>query len=72
MGDCVAGGSICASGTAESERPDSIWLEETGFDVVLTAAGDNKVNVIRHAVVEDEAHELREKLEAAGAGLELK
>lgn len=71
--------------------------EKTEFDVVLTSAGDKKINVIKEVraitglglkeakelvegapkpvkegVAKDEAEELKKKLEAAGAGVELK
>jgi len=71
--------------------------EKTEFDVILTSAGDKKINVIKEvraitglglkeakelvegapkpvkeAVSKDEAEELKKKLEAAGAGVELK
>ena len=71
--------------------------EKTEFDVILTSAGEKKINVIKEvraitglglkeakelvegapkavkeAVSKDEANELKEKLEAAGAGVELK
>lgn len=71
--------------------------EKTEFDVVLTSAGDKKINVIKEvrgitglglveakglvegapktvkeAVSKDEAEEIKKKLEAAGAQVELK
>ena len=71
--------------------------EKTEFDVVLTAFGDKKINVIKEvrgitglglkeakelvegapkpvkeAVSKDEAEEIKKKLEAAGASIELK
>ncbi|WP_396588520.1 50S ribosomal protein L7/L12 [Bermanella sp. R86510] len=71
--------------------------EQTEFDVILTSAGDKKVNVIKavreatglglkeakgmvdgapaavkEGVSKDEAEELKAKLEAAGAGVEVK
>ena len=71
--------------------------EKTEFDVVLTAAGDQKINVIKEVraitglglkeakdlvegapkavkegVTKDEAEEVKKKLEAAGASVELK
>ncbi|UPA28719.1 MAG: 50S ribosomal protein L7/L12 [Verrucomicrobiota bacterium] len=71
--------------------------EKTEFDVVLSAAGDNKINVIKEvraitglglkeakdlvdgapktvkeAVSKTEAEEMKKKLEAAGAKVELK
>ncbi|MEM6648939.1 MAG: 50S ribosomal protein L7/L12 [Pseudomonadota bacterium] len=84
----AAAGGGDAGGAAE---------EKDEFDVVLTSAGDKKINVIKEvraitglglkeakelvesapkpvkeAVSKDEANELKEKLEAAGAGVELK
>lgn len=78
-------------GTAEAKE------EKTEFDVVLSAAGDNKINVIKEvraitglglkeakdlvdgapktvkeAVSKAEAEEMKKKLEAAGAKVELK
>ncbi len=71
--------------------------EQTEFDVILTAAGEKKINVIKEVrgitglglkeakdlvegapkavkeqVSKDEANELKAKLEAAGASVELK
>ena len=71
--------------------------EKTEFDVVLTAAGDQKINVIKEVraitslglkeakdmvegapkavkegVTKDEAEEVKKKLEAAGASVEIK
>lgn len=71
--------------------------EKTEFDVVLTGAGDKKINVIKEvraitglglkeakeavegapktlkeAVAKDEAEEIKKKLEAAGATVEIK
>jgi len=71
--------------------------EKTDFDVVLTAAGDQKINVIKEVraitglglkeakdlvegapkpvkegVSKDEAEEMKKKLEAAGASVEVK
>jgi len=71
--------------------------EQTEFDVILTSAGEKKVNVIKavreatglglkeakgmvdgapaavkEGVSKDEAEELKAKLEAAGAGVEVK
>ena len=84
----VAGG---AGGAAEAAE------EKTEFDVVLAAAGDKKIEVIKEvrsitglglkeakdlvegapktvkeACAKDEAEELKKKLEAAGAKVELK
>ncbi|MDH5488366.1 MAG: 50S ribosomal protein L7/L12 [Rhodospirillaceae bacterium] len=71
--------------------------EKTEFDVVLTAAGDQKINVIKEVraitglglkeakdlvegapkpvkegISKDEAEEMKKKLEAAGASVEIK
>ncbi|CCQ74617.1 50S ribosomal protein L7/L12 [Magnetospira sp. QH-2] len=71
--------------------------EKTEFDVILTSAGEKKINVIKEVraitglglkeakdlvegapkpvkegVPKDEAEELKKKLEAAGAGVEVK
>ena len=84
----VAGGGGAAAEAAE---------EKTEFDVVLAAAGDKKIEVIKEvraitglglkeakdlvegapktvkeAAAKDEAEELKKKLEAAGAKVELK
>ena len=86
----VAAAGGAAGGEAAAEEKDE-------FDVVLTSAGDKKINVIKEVraitglglkeakelvesapkpvkegVAKDEANELKEKLEAAGAGVELK
>ena len=86
----VAAVGGAAGGEAAAEEKDE-------FDVVLTSAGDKKINVIKEVraitglglkeakelvesapklvkegVSKDEANELKEKLEAAGAGVELK
>lgn len=82
-----------AAGAAEAAAEE----EKTEFDVVLAAAGDKKINVIKEvraitglglkeakdlvegapktvkeAVAKAEAEELKKKLEAAGASVELK
>jgi large subunit ribosomal protein L7/L12 len=57
--------------------------EKDEFDVILTSAGDKKINVIKEvrgitglglkeAAAKDEAEEIKKKLEAAGASVELK
>lgn len=90
----AAGGAMMMAGPAGGGEAAE---EQTEFDVVLTSAGDKKINVIKEvraitglglkeakemvegapktvkeAVSKDEANELKEKLEAAGAGVELK
>lgn len=86
----AAAGGAAAGGEAAAEEKDE-------FDVVLTAAGDKKINVIKEvraitglglkeakemvegapktvkeAAPKAEAEELKAKLEAAGASVELK
>src|SRR5215207_2409450 len=46
--------------------------EKTEFNVVLTEAGAQKINVIKEGVSKDEAAKLKAQLEAAGAKVELK
>ncbi len=85
--------AVAAAGGAAAEAAE----EKTEFDVVLTGAGDKKINVIKEvraitglglkeakdlvegapqtvkeAVGKDEADELKTKLEAAGASVEVK
>lgn len=87
MAGAVAAGGDAAGGAAE----------KTDFDVVLTAAGDKKIQVIKEVrgitglglkeakdlvdgapktikegVAKEEAEEMKTKLEAAGATIELK
>ncbi len=87
----VAAAGAAGGGEAEAEE------EQTEFDVVLTAAGDKKIGVIKEVrgltslglkeakelvesapkavlegVAKDAAEEAKEKLEAAGATVELK
>ena len=91
----AAGGAVMMAGPAAG--PAEAAEEQTEFDVVLTDAGPNKINVIKEvraitglglkeakdlveaggkAVKEQapkaEAEELKKKLEAAGAKVELK
>ncbi len=91
----AAGGAVMMAGPAGDAAPEV--EEQTEFDVILVAAGDKKINVIKEvraitglglkeakdlveaggkAVKEgagkDEAEELKKKLEAAGAKVELK
>jgi len=42
------------------------------FDVVMTSFGEKKINVIKEAASKAEAEEVKAKLEAAGATVELK
>jgi large subunit ribosomal protein L7/L12 len=92
----AAGGAVMMAGPAAGGEAAAAE-EQTEFDVVLTAAGDKKINVIKEvraitglglkeakelvegapktvkeAVSKDEAAQLKEKLEAAGATVELK
>lgn len=87
----VAAAGVGGAGEAEAEE------EQTEFDVVLTAAGDKKIGVIKEVrgltslglkeakelvesapkavlegVAKDAAEDAKEKLEAAGATVELK
>jgi large subunit ribosomal protein L7/L12 len=89
---------VSAASFAVAAAPAAAVAEEQDkFEVVLTAAGDNKINVIKEVrtitglglkeakdlveaapktvksdVSKDEAAELKKKLEAAGAKVELK
>ena len=91
----AAGGAVMMAGPAAGGAAEAAE-EKTEFDVVLTEAGPNKINVIKEVrgitglglkeakdLVEaggkvkegankDEAEELKKKLEAAGAKVELK
>ncbi len=84
-------------GAAASAAPAEAAEEQTEFDVILLAAGDKKIQVIKEvraitglglkeakalveeapkpvkeAVAQDEAAKLKEKLEAAGAQVDIK
>ena len=89
----AAGGAVMMAGPAAAAEAVE---EKTEFDVVLTEAGANKINVIKEVraitglglkeakdlveaggkvkegAAKDEAEELKKKLEAAGAKVELK
>ena len=89
----AAGGAVMMAGPAAAAEAAE---EKTEFDVVLTDAGANKINVIKEvrgitglglkeakdlveaggkvkeAAAKDEAEEIKKKLEAAGAKVELK
>ena len=91
----AAGGAVMMAGPAGGAAAPA-EEEKTEFDVVLTDAGANKINVIKEvraitglglkeakdlveaggkvkeAAAKDEAEELKKKLEAAGAKVELK
>ena len=64
----VAAAPAAAGGDAPAEEKDE-------FTIMLTAAGDKKINVIKEVkagVNKKEAEEIKAKLEAAGAKVELK
>jgi large subunit ribosomal protein L7/L12 len=86
-----------AAPAAAAAGPAAAAEEKTEFDVILAAAGDKKINVIKEvraitglglkeakdlveaapkavkeAVTKDEAEEVKKKLEAAGAKVEVK
>ena len=92
----AGGGAVVMAAPGGGDGGDGA-AEKTEFDVILTSAGDKKINVIKEVrgitglglkeakelvegapkpvkegVSKDEANELKEKLEAAGAGVELK
>ncbi|MEM9421135.1 MAG: 50S ribosomal protein L7/L12 [Pseudomonadota bacterium] len=92
----AAGGAVVMAGPGGGDAGGA-EAEKDEFDVVLTAVGDKKINVIKEVrgitglglkeakelvegapkpvkegVSKDEANELKEKLEAAGATVELK
>ncbi|MFD1797772.1 50S ribosomal protein L7/L12 [Paracoccus aurantiacus] len=90
----AAGGAVMMAGPAAGAGEAA--EEKTEFDVVLTEAGANKINVIKEVrgitglglkeakdlveaggkvkegAAKDEAEEIKKKLEAAGAKVELK
>ncbi|AOZ70286.1 50S ribosomal protein L7/L12 [Rhodobacter xanthinilyticus] len=90
----AAGGAVMMAGPAAAAAPAE--EEKTEFDVVLTDAGANKINVIKEvraitglglkeakdlveaggkvkeAAAKAEAEDIKKKLEAAGAKVELK
>ncbi len=93
----AAGGGVVMAGPGGGGDAGAAAEEKTEFDVILTSAGDKKINVIKEvrgitglglkeakelvegapkpvkeAVSKEEAEELKGKLEAAGAGVELK
>lgn len=93
----AAGGAVMMAGPADGAGGGEAAEEQTEFDVILKAAGDKKINVIKEvraitglglkeakdlveaggkAVKEgaskEEAEEIKGKLEAAGAEVELK
>ncbi|ASP19391.1 50S ribosomal protein L7/L12 [Antarctobacter heliothermus] len=92
----AAGGAVMMAGPA-GDAGGAAEEEKTEFDVILKAAGDKKINVIKEVrgitglglkeakelveaggkavkegVSKDEAEEIKKKLEAAGAEVEVK
>jgi len=93
----AAGGAVMMAGPAAGGDTGGAAEEQTEFDVILKAAGGQKINVIKEVraitglglkeakdlveaggkavkegVSKDEAEEIKGKLEAAGAEVELK
>ena len=93
----AAGGAVMVAGPAAGGAAAPAEEEKTEFDVVLTEAGPNKINVIKEvraitglglkeakdlveaggkavkeAAPKAEAEDIKKKLEAAGAKVELK
>lgn len=93
----AAGGAVMMAGPADGGAGGAAEEEKTEFDVILKAAGDKKINVIKEVraitglglkeakdlveaggkavkegVDKAEAEEIKGKLEAAGAEVELK
>jgi large subunit ribosomal protein L7/L12 len=93
----AAGGAVMMAGPAGGDAGGAAAEEQTEFDVILKAAGDKKINVIKEVraitglglkeakelveaggkpvkegVDKAEAEEIKGKLEAAGAEVELK
>jgi large subunit ribosomal protein L7/L12 len=93
----AAGGAVMMAGPAGGDAGGAAEEEKTEFDVILKAAGDKKINVIKEVrgitglglkeakelveaggkavkegVSNEEAEEIKGKLEAAGAEVELK
>ena len=93
----AAGGAVMVAGAAGGDAGGAAAEEKTEFDVILKAAGDKKINVIKEVrgitglglkeakelveaggkavkegVDKAEAEEIKAKLEAAGAEVELK
>ena len=64
----AAGGAAGGDGAAAEE-------EQSSFDVIITAAGDKKIQVIKpvkEGIERDEADKLKAALEEAGASVEVK
>ena len=93
----AAGGAVMVAGAVGGDAGGEAAEEQTEFDVILKAAGGQKINVIKEVraltglglkeakelveaggkavkeqVSKDEAEEIKGKLEAAGAEVELK
>ncbi|WP_370231461.1 50S ribosomal protein L7/L12 [Cognatishimia sp.] len=93
----AAGGAVMVAGAAGGDAVGAAAEEKTEFDVILKAAGDKKINVIKEVrgitglglkeakelveaggkavkegVDKAEAEDIKAKLEAAGAEVELK
>ncbi len=93
----AAGGAVMMAGPAGGGEAAAAEEEKTEFDVILKAAGAQKINVIKEVraitglglkeakelveaggkavkegVSKDEAEQIKSKLEAAGAEIELK
>ena len=93
----AAGGAVMVAGAAGGDAGGAAAEEKTEFDVILKAAGDKKINVIKEVrgitglglkeakelveaggkavkegVHKAEAEDIKAKLEAAGAEVELK
>lgn len=93
----AAGGAVMMAGPAAGGAAAEAAEEKTEFDVVLTDAGANKINVIKEVraitslglkeakdlvegapkavkedVTKEEAADIKKKLEAAGAKVEIK
>ena len=93
----AAGGAVMVAGAAGGDAGGAAAEEQTEFDVILKAAGDKKINVIKEVrgitglglkeakelveaggkavkeqVSKAEAEDIKAKLEAAGAEVELK
>ena len=65
----AAGGVVMMAGPAADAGAAA--EEKTEFDVVLKNAGASKINVIKEGVDKAEAEDIKAKLEAAGAEIEL-
>src|SRR6266498_2259739 len=64
--------AVAAPGAAPAAGDGAAAEEEkTSFDVVLTAAGGQKIQVVKEGVAEDEANSIKAQLEEAGATVEV-